>query len=357
MDRVERDFHSTGKPLHVADPSRSMFRIISLQDFNGMSDKQLQDLHANFHVLVTGYPQAPFGFDTKGMATLAAPSRVFTIQEDYSIPVAENQNTRRLQGTTADLLNSFASSTGKILNALDFPQRDGCHPPMSLSSDLVAFRALACQGAMQEYPTASLRWGLAATQGAFSTFHIDSDGFGTYISCVNRNGAKWWVIVGPKDRSKQSGFASFKEAFSFHQALMGADITVLEDVQVEAVLLRPGTRLYMRPNTPHAVLTPNASICHGGFFFSTSNLRSTCYGHLMTFSLSTLLTNTGRTTESQLLFCKMLGYYYEVYTQGRPLESAVPHVPDVSTFDGIHDLFSLCNLVEMANILHPETYN
>jgi hypothetical protein len=220
------------------------------------------------------------------------------------------------------------------LNALDFPQRDGCHPPMSLSSDLVAFRALACQGATQEYPTASLRWGLAATQGAFSTFHIDSDGFGTYISCVNRNGAKWWVIVGPKDRSKQSGFASFKEAFSFHQALMGADITVLEDVQVEAVLLRPGTRLYvhfslhpetlspifryMRPNTPHAVLTPNASICHGGFFFSTSNLRSTCYGHLMTFSLSTLLTNTGRTTESQLLFRKMLGYYYEVYTQGSP---------------------------------------
>jgi hypothetical protein len=80
MDRVERDFHSTGKPLHVADPSRSMFRIISLQDFNGMSDEQLQDLHANFHVLVTGYPQAPFGFDAKGMATLAAPSRVFTIQ-------------------------------------------------------------------------------------------------------------------------------------------------------------------------------------------------------------------------------------------------------------------------------------
>jgi hypothetical protein len=31
-------------------------------------------------------------------------------------------------------------------------------------------------------------------------------------------------------------------------------------------------------------------------------------------------------------------------------------VPDVSTFDGIHDLFSLCNIVEMANILHPETY-
>lgn len=40
-----------------------------------------------------------------------------------------------------------------------------------------------------------------------------------------------------------------------------------------------------------------------------------------------------------------------------PLESPVPHVPDVSTFDGIHDLFSVCNIVEMANILHPGTYS
>lgn len=31
-------------------------------------------------------------------------------------------------------------------------------------------------------------------------------------------------------------------------------------------------------------------------------------------------------------------------------------MPDPSTFDGIHDLFSLCNIVEMANILHPESY-
>jgi hypothetical protein len=26
-------------------------------------------------------------------------------------------------------------------------------------------------------------------------------------------------------------------------------------------------------------------------------------------------------------------------------------------FDGIHDVFSLCNLVEMANIVHPSTYS
>lgn len=39
-----------------------------------------------------------------------------------------------------------------------------------------------------------------------------------------------------------------------------------------------------------------------------------------------------------------------------PLQSLDPHVPDPLTFAGLQDLFSLCNVVEMANVLHPDTY-
>ena len=136
----------------------------------------------------------------------------------------------------------------------------------------------------------------------------------------------------------------------------------------------------MRPNTPHSVVTPNAAICHSGHYLSTSTLRSTCHGFLMGFSLSTLITNTNHTTKCQLLFRKLLGYYYEVYTQGQPddagneviftvrmtkltpyfkgpLEFPHPQVPVVSSFNGMQDLFSLCNIIEMANILHPESYS
>ena len=54
--------------------------------------------------------------------------------------------------------------------------------------------------------------------------------------------------------------------------------------------------------------------------------------------------------------------HYPLIIQGHhsltgPLESHNPHVPDVSKFDGMLDLFSLCNLVEMANILHPMSYD
>ena len=74
----------------------------------------------------------------------------------------------------------------------------------------------------------------------------------------------------------------------------------------------------MRPNTPHAVLTPEAAICHGGHYYAASNLQSTCYGFLMAFSLSTVLTNTNHTSECLFLFHKMLEYYYNIYTRGRP---------------------------------------
>ena len=150
------------------------------------------------------------------------------------------------QGTTADLLASFNSLTGKILNALDFPRNHGGNPPRSLASDLVAFQAMGCQGEVEEYPASDMRWELAATQGAFSGFHIDSDGLGTYISCTNRNGSKWWVIVGPKDKRNPSGFSGVKESHAFHSG-KGADTTVLGEAQVEVVLLRPGTRLCALP--------------------------------------------------------------------------------------------------------------
>lgn len=33
------------------------------------------------------------------------------------------------------------------------------------------------------------------------------------------------------------------------------------------------------------------------------------------------------------------------------------HVPNVLVFDGLLDLFSLCNLMEFSNIVHPNTYS
>jgi hypothetical protein len=139
-------------------------------------------------------------------------------QADYSISVNEDENDRRLQGQTADLLDSFNSPDGKILNALDFSRvRHGAiNPPNSIASESAAFRQMIRRVDTLNYPARDMRWGVAATEGAFSSFHIDSDGLGTYISCINRNSSKWWVVISPKYKSNISEFASVEKACAFH---------------------------------------------------------------------------------------------------------------------------------------------
>ncbi|KAF8803042.1 hypothetical protein BYT27DRAFT_7110523 [Phlegmacium glaucopus] len=357
LTRIEKDYHESGLPLYLAEPSRSMIKIMTLEEFNRRSAKELQDLHASHHLLVTGYPEPTFGFDEVGLETLASPMQAFAIH-DFSIKIGANQNARQRIGTTSHLLTSHRSPDGKILNALDFPRPHLDHPPTSLASDLFAFRRNSSnQGVISEYPDLEMRWGLAATTGAFSTFHVDSHGRATYVSCVNKDGSKLWVLAGTKTNAIASAFENVQKSIRFfNRGVPSKD--QFPEVQLEAVLLQPGMRLYMRPNTPHAVLTTTASICYGGHYLATSCLRETCSGFLITFTLSSLLTNTESTTNAQLLFRQMACFFHEAYTgdTSRLPPNTLAHLPDVTNFDGLLDLFSLCNLLELANILHPDTY-
>jgi hypothetical protein len=95
---------------------------------------------------------------------------------------------------------------------------------------------------MPERPSSGLRWGIAATAGACSSFHIDADGLCTYILVVNEDGTKYWVVVGPKPMQDPAAFASVEQQFQFHNT-RGVDTQALGETQVEAVLLTTGTLL------------------------------------------------------------------------------------------------------------------
>jgi hypothetical protein len=41
-----------------------------------------------------------------------------------------------------------------------------------------------------------MNWGTAATKGATTMVHIDTEGFATVVSVLSR--AKYWVVMGPK---------------------------------------------------------------------------------------------------------------------------------------------------------------
>ena len=148
---------------------------------------------------------------------------------------------RVCQGTLRQLLGCARQNDGeggKILNALQFPMPEEGLGHHRCSTDSVAWRATKGRSGSSEYespPLADIRWGLAATKGAVHWWHIDSDGFATYIDVVA--GYKWWIVAKEKDTGLSLG----------HTSIFSADYQLEEPNNglwdVEAILLEPGTRL------------------------------------------------------------------------------------------------------------------
>lgn len=121
----------------------------------------------------------------------------------------------------------------------------------------------------------------------------------------------------------------------------------------------------MRPNTPHLVVTPESSICHGGHFIATATLRQTCHGIFHTFIASSLLTNAEHTTASRDLLRRMGAYFWKAFqtdyvpdkrSPGKISDKYAGNIPNIFTFNGLLDIYSLCNVMELGNIIHFRTY-
>ncbi len=105
-------------------------------------------------------------------------------------------------------------------------------------------------------PIEHLRWSLAATQGAFHHWHIDSDGYGTFVKVIT--GSKWWIVARPKDGLDVD---IFNTTSIWLDKEFDLDKTGEKLFDVEAILLQPGSELWV----------------HFSDFFSLSvNARSRC---------------------------------------------------------------------------------
>ena len=79
FDKIEAS-HANGKPLHLADPERSMFDIISSEDFESLSAAQIQERLRRKNIIVTGLKHANVNFDKAGLRELCPLDRVVSIQ-------------------------------------------------------------------------------------------------------------------------------------------------------------------------------------------------------------------------------------------------------------------------------------
>jgi hypothetical protein len=90
----------------------------------------------------------------------------------------------------------------------------------------------------QPLPIGDIRWGLAATAGALSWWHTDSNGFATYLD--SRAGKKW-IIVGRR-KFNDSTLESFSEVDIFLNKFE-IEQPNADRWDLEAMILAPGTRL------------------------------------------------------------------------------------------------------------------
>jgi hypothetical protein len=57
------------------------------------------------------------------------------------------------------------------------------------------------------------------------------------------------------------------------------------------------------------------------------------------------------------LVCYVLNFFrFSFNNQTGPCTIRNAHLPDIATYEGVLGIFSLCNVVEMANITHHQTY-
>ena len=140
----------------------------------------------------------------------------------------------------ADIIRASQSDDLKILNGLSFPDPWAGMRRSSFSSDSYALAIGLNQEGWPKRPAPieHLRWNLAATQGAFHPWHIDSDGYGTFVNVIT--GSKWWIVARPKNSLNAEIFntTSIWLDTEFGQDKSGENI-----FDVEAILLQPGSQL------------------------------------------------------------------------------------------------------------------
>ena len=133
-----------------------------------------------------------------------------------------------ITASSDQLLEAAATDAGKILNALQFPLGIApVSPTPKFSTDLLAWETAS---RAIPPPIGDIRWGLAATAGARTWFHMDSNGFNTFIDV--KCGIKVWICI----RDQHGKFVSIDAFKDFELDDAGGH-------RLEVILLTPGSRL------------------------------------------------------------------------------------------------------------------
>ncbi|KAG5337958.1 hypothetical protein C0989_008561 [Termitomyces sp. Mn162] len=375
FEAVEANYLN-GVPRHMCpDSATSKIHVMTNATYEGSEPQQILNLLRHRHLLITEQPFQEYKFDEVALRLLGSLERSLRVHgkisshssgmkhryvlSDKSVALPPGNTVANYQERIArpkDLLDAFRLPNCKAINALDNPLIRDPFPPQPYQSCWNAWEEVLDRGGCkrnQNYPLTDMRWGLASTGGTLHPYHIDTNGFGTFIRVDT--GIKFWILATPKSQGKL-------EAFARTDLFVGSsyDPEKVNDKlwDLELMVLKPGMTLIMRPNTPHVVITPEPTICRGGHFYCSSTIRDSIYGIYHLFVGSSLLTNADHRTASQMMLTRLLALFHRnLLTPDSGLERDMTHVPNVLTFDGVLDLLCLCNYFEIAEALSVWGYS
>ncbi|KAF9459884.1 hypothetical protein BDZ94DRAFT_985891 [Collybia nuda] len=349
-------FYMNGKPRFIVDPHNSGFCMITEDLFRRLTDQAVQDVLRTRQFVIIG-PQHPTQiFDLMNLENLSGLNQPIAIY-DQSVPL-EPGTSRLRSGTLIDIYSSAGSSFGKSLIALELPMTCASAPFKSFASDIKAWSSTAeISDLGHEFPVRSTRWGQASTAGAYHMWRIQREGFATYIE--PQAGRQCWIVAKPKrlDKWDETFWNDFRHMHKYTTEEGSPDSPDPTLWDFEAILLKPGHRLILRPNTPFLAIMPEPSICHGGRFYAASTIRESCYGVFHTFLYNNTV-DAQHSIDSRKLLRRMLAFCHSTLTSNDNIirERNTAHVPRIHTFPGLLDLLTLCNIIEMGNILTPKLY-
>ena len=247
-----------GKPLFLADPSRSIFKILSDSEYRTYPIWKIQEILRTKHIVVMGRPMQDYKFDERGLRTLRPLNEPITIHGRLGIhalilslipcfqKIADqsiNHETTGIsggqlkEGTLRQILDAAMQTDGKVLNALAFPLVGTGYQPNSFSSDHAAWMQTLSAPFSKDIvavPVGDIRWGSCATAGAFNNKLSKRDGLGMVIDPVD--GLQLWFST-PEPSN------IFHQVNSFIHSDLELDKHEEGASNVEAIVLEPGTRL------------------------------------------------------------------------------------------------------------------
>ncbi|TFK62187.1 hypothetical protein BDN72DRAFT_863022 [Pluteus cervinus] len=369
LGQVVKGYGKEERPAFLStdktEKASSAMHIITREAFNKAvmnrdKDLQMQDLFKTKNIVILGSDRDFKELDTDIISAQFGGSLCLdTLRElhDLSVKTSNRSSERYRLGTFLDIAQDagLPKEQRRLMNVLSIPLKWATADEPGLQTHEHARRTdLKDDDPLmkdQAGDLSGLFWGLVCTDGTFHMWHVDANGFATFIDV--HSGYKLWIIAYPNNPAKLAD-PKFTAEFKVNRPAP-------EDWKVEAILLAAGDGLRMQPFLPHAVITPKAALCTGGHYISKCTLRRTVYGILQCFSTSSVTTNTEHTDTSTFLVGRITSVYHELFTTfylSNPtrLSSDLQHLPNIQSFDGMIDLLMLLNLCELSNVLHFRTY-